>query len=158
LAIIIAASFHPVKSSIERTFNRYLYRERLDYPKILKESSLTLSTTLDPNATATYITKIVSKVFKAERAEVYLRDDSRDLFAVLALRANDETLTSERILPVASPLASYLARGQRLLLGDEVGESSEHGRVSAATAELRNLEGELAVAFWHLGRLWGFLI
>ena len=158
LAIIIAVSFHPVKSSIERAFNRYVYRVRLDYPKILKESSLRLSTTLDPNVTAAYITEIVWKVFRAERAEVYLRDDSRDVFAVLALRVNGETLTSERMLPIASPLTSYLQEGLRLLLGDEVGEDSEHGSVSAATAELCDLKGEMAVAFWHLGHLWGFLI
>jgi signal transduction histidine kinase len=158
VAIIIAASFHPVKSWIERAFNRYFYRERMDYAKILKDSSLRLSMTLDPNATAACMTDIVSQVFKAELVGVYLRDDARDVFAPLTLRRRGETLTPDRVLPVMSPLIRHFESDRRGLLGYEIPERDANGTGTTAIAQVRELGGELAVALWHLGHLGGFLI
>jgi signal transduction histidine kinase len=41
---------------------------------------------------------------------------------------------------------------------DEVLESTRDRNLGAATAQLRDLGGELAIAFWHAGRLSGFLL
>jgi signal transduction histidine kinase len=158
IALIIAALFHPVKNWIERALNRYFYRERHDYPKILKESSERLSTTLEAPSTATYIMELVSRMFRAELVRVYLRDASRDAFVAFNPRAYDADRHLESVVAVTSPLPSYLQRGRRLLIRDEILQHPEDRSVGAAITELRDLGGELAIAFWHLGRLWGFVI
>jgi signal transduction histidine kinase len=158
IALIIAALFHPVKTWIEMALNRYFYRERHDYPKILKESSERLSTTLETHSTADYITELVSRMFRAELVRVYLRDASRDGFAALAPRNHGGDNRLDSIVPLTSSLSSYLQRDRRLLVRDEVPQHPEDKTIGPAIAELRDLGGELAIAFWHLGRLWGFVI
>lgn len=158
LAIVIAAVFLPVKGWIERALDRYVYRERHDYPKVLKESSQQLSTMVDPASMAHYLAKLVSAIFKAELVEVYLRDHSRDAFVPLALRFHAGARREERVIATASPLATYLDTNSRLLIRDEVGEEHGEAMLAAATGELRGLGGDLAIAFWHLGALRGFLI
>ena len=157
IALIIAALFHPVKTWIEMALNRYFYRERHDYPKILKESSERLSTTLETRSTADYITGLVSRMFRAELVRVYLRDASRDGFVAL-VRNHSGDSRLDLVVPLTSPLSSYLQRDRRLLVRDEVPQHPEDKTIGPAIAELRDLGGELAIAFWHLGRLWGFVI
>ena len=157
IALIIAALFHPVKTWIEMALNRYFYRERHDYPKILKESSERLSTTLETRSTADYITGLVSRMFRAELVRVYLRDASRDGFVALARNHSGDSRL-DLVVPLTSPLSSYLQRDRRLLVRDEVPQHPEDKTIGPAIAELRDLGGELAIAFWHLGRLWGFVI
>src|SRR5215510_623920 len=164
IAILIAALFHPVKNWIEGALIKYFYRERHDYPRVLKESSEQLSTTLDSVSTAHYVTELVSRMFRPELVRVHLRDASRDTFvAVVPNNSGNSSATaidhsSESIVPVTSPLCSYLQRGRRLLVRDEVVPHLDDANVGAATSELREFGGDMAVAFWHLGRLWGFLV
>jgi signal transduction histidine kinase len=158
LALIFAVSFQPVKTWIEGALNRYVYRERHDYPKILKESSERLNTTLELQATASYITDLISKLFKPELVGVYLRDQSRDAFELLALKIPGESSELPRAIPADASLSTYLERGRRLLIRDEVSSASRDLDMWAATDQLRNLGGDVAIAFWHLGRLWGFVI
>jgi signal transduction histidine kinase len=158
IAIVIAALFHPVKTWIEHALNRYFYRERHDYPRVLKESTEQLSTTLDTRATANYITTLLSKMFRPEVVRIYLRDASREAFvAQIPTRFADDR-DYELIVSTTSPLSSFLQRDRRVLVRDELPQHHEDGTIRAATAELRDLGGDLAIAFWHLGRLWGFVI
>jgi signal transduction histidine kinase len=158
LAIVIAAIFQPVKAWIERGLNRYVYRERNDYSKILKESSQRLSTFLDAPSIASYLTELVSRMFKAELVDAYMRDYSRDAFIPLSLHGYDESRSLETIVPSASPIPLYLHWDRRVLVGDEVRDDREEESIGAAMAALRALGGELVIAFWHVGGLWGFLI
>jgi two-component system nitrogen regulation sensor histidine kinase GlnL len=157
LALLIAVVFQPVKNWIEVAFNRYLYRERHDYPKTLKDSSQRLSATLDSHATTLYLTELVSGMFKAEPVAVYLRDDSREAFVPTAQK---DPLNVGRIAPIATkdPLPFYLEKHRRVLVRDEVPDKPQEQNVDAATAQLRSLGGDIAISFWHLGRLWGFLV
>jgi signal transduction histidine kinase len=158
IAIIIAALFQPVKAWIERALNRYFYRERHDYPRVLKESSERLSTTLDAYSTANYITQKISRMFRPEIARVYLRDASREAFVAVSPRDGRVADGVEFLVSATSPLSSYLQRDRRLLVRDEVLQSQDDASIAAASVELRDLGGDLAIAFWHLGRLWGFVV
>ena len=157
IALIIAGFASQAAAQGLMALNRYFYRERHDYPKILKESSERLSTTLETRSTADYITGLVSRMFRAELVRVYLRDASRDGFVAL-VRNHSGDSRLDLVVPLTSPLSSYLQRDRRLLVRDEVPQHPEDKTIGPAIAELRDLGGELAIAFWHLGRLWGFVI
>jgi signal transduction histidine kinase len=157
-AILVAVLFQPVKNAIERTFNRYFYRERHDYPRMLKDSSQRLSTMVDSQATATYLTDLVTIVFKADWVAVFVHDQSREAFVPLGVQSRRADAELE-VISAASPLPSYLQeQDAQLLARDDAVERPSDTRITAATAQLRELQGEHAVAFWHLGRLWGFLV
>ena len=96
-------------------------------------------------------------MFRAELVRVYLRDASRDGFVALARNHSGDSRL-DLVVPLTSPLSSYLQRDRRLLVRDEVPQHPEDKTIGPAIAELRDLGGEFAIAFWHLGRLWGFVI
>ena len=160
LAMIVAVFFHPVKSWIERALNRYVYREKLDAPRILRESSQRLSMILDPSAMATYVIELVSATFKAELVGVYLRDHAGDAFVPLAIRrdVHGEIQAVAPGVSAASPLVSFLEGDKRLLVRDDGFQDPTNRGIVAATTQLRDLGGELAIASWHGGRLSGFLL
>jgi signal transduction histidine kinase len=159
LAVIVAVLFYPVKNWIERALNRYVYRERYDYPKILKESGQQFSTILDPRSMVAYLAELVSRTFKAELVAVYLRDHSRDAFVRLASQrtGDGEVQGAEPRVLGTSPLVSFLEGHRPLLVLDDVFEHADDPGVVAATTQLRDLGGELAIAFWHAGQISGFL-
>jgi signal transduction histidine kinase len=163
LAILIAILFQPVKNAIERGFNRYVYRERPDYSRILKESSEALSTALDSQAAAEYVTRLVSGMFKAEPVVVFRRDPGHDAFVPVGSVATDNLptvsvpLTPASLSP-SSPLPSYLSGIARVLLRDDAIVTPGEMRARAAMAELRSLRGDVAIAFWHFDKLWGFIV
>jgi signal transduction histidine kinase len=160
LAVIVAVFFHPVKSGIQRALNHYVYRESYDYPKMLRESSQRLSTIFDLRSMATYLSELASRTFKAELVGVYLRDHTSDAFVPLALQRAPfgEVSTAQSAVSAASPLISFLERDKRLLLRDEAFASRRDQSIEAAIAQLQTLGGELAIGFWHAGRLSGFII
>ena len=47
VAIILAISFQPLKAWLQRSLNRYLYRETYDYQRTIRDASRRLSTILD---------------------------------------------------------------------------------------------------------------
>jgi signal transduction histidine kinase len=160
LGVFVAVLFHPVKHSIERALNRYVYREAHDYPKILRESSHRLGIIVDLRSMAHYLTGLVAESFKAEFVGVYLRDDTVDGFAPLALQrvGHGDPRAAAHFVSGASALIAFLQGDQRLLVRDEVSGNSRKPAIVEATAELQRLGGDLALALGHGGRLSGFLL
>jgi signal transduction histidine kinase len=155
---LIAILFQPVKNAIERGFNRYVYRERPDYSRILKESSESLGAALDSQAAASYVTRLIAAVFKADPVVIFLRDTGQDAFLSAANVTSEGGSAFSTSLPASSSLASYLNGTARLLLRDDAMTSPGEIRARAAIAELRGLRGDVAIAFWHFDRLWGFAV
>src|SRR6185503_8530346 len=104
------------------------------------------------------LTDLVSTVFKADRVAVFVRDQSGEAFVPLGVQSQRVGVELESI-PAASPLPSYLQQQDgQFLARDDAAERPTDTRITTAIAQLRELDGEHAIAFWHLGRLWGFLI
>ncbi|MGH9426113.1 MAG: histidine kinase N-terminal 7TM domain-containing protein, partial [Terriglobia bacterium] len=74
LAIIVAIVFQPLKSWIQRSFNRYVYREEYDFQRTIREASREISSTLDLESLLQYLTATIESTFKAEQVTVYLQD------------------------------------------------------------------------------------
>ena len=73
LATLVAVVFQPLKAWIQRSFNRYVYREKYDFQRTLREASRQLSSTLDLQSLLQYLCVTIEDTFKAEGVTVYLR-------------------------------------------------------------------------------------
>ncbi len=71
---IAAVLFQPFKSWLERSFNRYVYREPYDYQRTIREASTQLSSMLDLHSLLDYLAAVIEDTFKAEAVTLYLRD------------------------------------------------------------------------------------
>lgn len=77
IAVVVAISFQPLKSWIQRSLNRYLYRETYDYQRTVREVSRRLSTILDLQTLLDCLTESIERVLRCESVSVYLAHDEQ---------------------------------------------------------------------------------
>jgi PAS domain S-box-containing protein len=71
---IAAVLFQPIKTWLQRSFNRYVYRETYDYQRTIRKASTQLSSMLDLPSLLDYLSSTIETTFKAEAVTLYLRD------------------------------------------------------------------------------------
>jgi PAS domain S-box-containing protein len=160
LAVLVGIFFQPMKRWIQISLNRYVYREIYDYQTTVREASRRLSTILDLQSLLDYLTQIVTKTFKLEKVEVYLRDHPKDTFSLKVLQRTPTFHhgPSPFVLSEDSALISYIQRERRMLIRDEVPRTSADQQLAAAVNTLQALGGDIAIPFWQAEMLTGFLL
>jgi len=160
LAIIVAIVFQPLKSWIQRSFNRYVYREEYDFQRTIREASREISSTLDLESLLRYLTDTIESTFKAEQVTVYLQDTGRQGYVA---RQHPRSPSWPRTV-VTSPisqqaaLVSFMNAEQRPLVHEEAIRDSDHKLLAAAALELRALGGDVVFPLIDERRLAGLLV
>src|SRR5262249_295385 len=149
-----ALMFAPLTRGLRRVFDSYFYREPYDYSATIRQSSLALSSTLDPQQLLKILFAIVRSSMRPEFLVAYLRDEDRGTFHV-ALRDEEE---SENDLPgviePTQPLVTVLAKRGAVLFR-EVGRD---GDTNEASATLTQMRAECACPVTHESQLLAVLI
>src|SRR4029453_5116353 len=81
VAIILAIFFQPLKAKLQRSLNRYVYRETYDYQRTIRDASRRLSTILELDPPLDYLTHVVEETFKTESVVAYLQASDGLVFA-----------------------------------------------------------------------------
>ena len=160
LAMIVAIVFQPLKSWIQRSFNRYVYREKYDFQRTLREASRQLSSTLDLESLLQYLGVTIEGTFKAEAVTVYLRD-ARTRGYVARQRPGSLDWTRIDItssIPDDSAIVGFMQQERRPLVHDETIHEPTNRSVEAAAAELRALGGDAAFPLIDEHALAGMLV
>ncbi|HEV8485376.1 MAG TPA: ATP-binding protein [Blastocatellia bacterium] len=145
IAILLAIFFQPLKHRIQRSLNRYVYRETYDYQRTVREASRRLSTMLDLEPLLDYLGSVIETTFKVEAVTVYLRHPSLKAFAPRHANPVGQHRTSPVPgLPETSPLVTLLESDQRTLVREEATRDSSDARRVVAGQALERLGGDLA--------------
>jgi PAS domain S-box-containing protein len=160
LSIVVAIVFQPLKSWIQRSFNRYVYREKYDFQRTLRESSRQLSSTLDLESLLQYLGVIIQGIFKAEGVTVYLRDlRRRSYVARQSLGALDSRKTDNTsAISEASAIARFMSQERRPLVHEDAIREPADSLAQAAALELRTLAGDAAFPLIDEHSLAGMLV
>jgi len=78
LALVVAVLFHPLKNRTQLAFDRYLYREPYDYPRIIREMSRTLASTIDLDSILDHVGSAIQGTLKPEATAIYLLEEPGD--------------------------------------------------------------------------------
>ena len=152
LALGVAVLFHPLKTRIQRAFDRYLYREPYDYARIIRETSRALSNTIELPAILDCVGRVIRDVLKPEWTAVYLLDeDEGRLERVWPAGAGvgAENLASR------SSLADRAATVQALVFRDELTGRDEG---VDTLREMIRLNADVAAPLLEEGRLFGLIV
>jgi signal transduction histidine kinase len=160
LAMIVAIVFQPIKSWIQRSFNRYVYREKYDFQRALREASRQLSSTLDLESLLQYLGVTIEGTFKAEAVTVYLRDARKRGYVA---RQRPGSLDWRRIdvtssIPDDSAIVGFMLKERRPLVHEEAIREPTNTLVEAAALELQVLGGDAAFPLIDEHSLAGMLI
>lgn len=159
LSIIVAIVFQPLKSWVQRSFNRYVYREKYDFQRTLRESSRQLSSTLDLESLLQYLSVTIQGTFKAEAVTVYLRDSQqRGYEARQSPGGTDWGRLPCPQIPDESALVRFMRQERRPLVHEEAIREPSDSLVKAAALELRIAGGDVAFPFMDERSLAGMLV
>jgi PAS domain S-box-containing protein len=160
LAIIVAIVFQPLKSWIQRSFNRYVYREAYDFQRTIRAASREISSTLDLESLLHYLTVTIETTFKAEQVDVYLQDIGQQGY-VARQRPRSPSWTRATLTPSISPqaaLVTFMQTERRPLVHEEAIRDPNHRLLAAAALQLRGLGGDVAFPLIDENSLAGMLI
>lgn len=160
LAIVVAIVFQPLKSRIQKSFNRYVYREEYDFQRTIREASREISTTLDLESLLQYLTDTIENTFKAEQVTVYLQDIGRQGY-VARQRPRSSGWTKTASSPSIShqaALVTFMKQEQRPLVHEEAIRDPGHTLLAAAALELRTLGGDVVFPLIDERSLAGMLV
>ncbi|HEV8485379.1 MAG TPA: ATP-binding protein [Blastocatellia bacterium] len=146
VALTLAIFFQPLKNSIQRSFNRYVYRETYDYQRTIREASRRLSAILDLDPLLDYLTSIVEDTFKAETVIVYLKDHSGQTFSAWIPKVRNEWPdgSSRPSIKDKSAFATFLKSTRRTLVREEAIRDVQDKGLTEVVKELAELGGEIA--------------
>ena len=159
-ALILAIFFQPLKGGIQRSLNRYLYRETYNYQRTVREASRRLSTMLDLEPLLDYLTNVVEHTFKVESVVVYLRDPAGKTLVprVPELGAQWVQTSSSLAITEASPLVRLLQLAKKTLVREEAARETHDIRVTQAAQALQELGGDIAFPLMEDGTIVGVII
>ncbi|MGH7554740.1 MAG: ATP-binding protein [Longimicrobiales bacterium] len=156
LALVIAICFQPLKGWIQRSLNRYVYRETYDYQRTVRSITRQLATILDLNSLLVFLTHAIHRTFKCEKVAIYLPDTTQSEFTAKTAISDSHTPEVDAApLPFTSSLLTYLESRRRHLLADDP-PRDWHAR--EAVSELKQRGGELVIPFLEDGAVSGILL
>jgi len=160
LGLVVALLFSPLKSRIQRTFDRYLYRETYDYQRTFREASRKMVTMLDLRALLPYVCEVIDRTMRPEQVTIYIHDPDETRYRLAAKHApaQIEDPDDPASIPERSGLPALLRTNRSHLLRDDLGHDNPDAETEAALGDLRRLRGELALPILDEQQLTGFLV
>lgn len=144
LAIIVAVVFQPLKSWIQRSFNRYVYREKYDFQRTIREASREISSTLDIESLLQYLTLTIDGTLKPEQVTVYLHDIRERGYATRARLRSPSWAKAAPPPSISdqSALVAFMQKERCPLVHEDAIRDPDHNSIVAAALELRALGGD----------------
>lgn len=160
IALAIALAFQPLKTWLQATLDRYLYRESYDYQRTLREASSTIGGTLDLASLLEFLCTTANRILRPDIVSAFTRDSRDGTFWRIARVTIAELHPEQDISRVSAtaPLPSFLVAHRRALLRDEVGRTLHGPAAESAAADLRALGGEIAIPMISESQLIGFVV
>jgi signal transduction histidine kinase len=154
LALVVAVFFTPLKSQIQRAFDRYLYRHPYDYQRTIRTASRALADTIDLSTLHVYISQLLTTTLKVENVSIYLLDEDEQHFERVT---EVGTEPKSAMLPLYSPLIQEMNRLRDSIFLDEVVGQVARRPLEAELASLGAdvvvplVEEEQVIGFFCLG-------
>ena len=161
LAITVSIFFGPLKDRLQTALNRYVYRRTYDYQRIVRETSLRLSTMLDLQSLLGYLADTLDRTFNVELVNIYLREDSLRAFTARQIHSRHGWHGGDHSYPrisYDSALTIHLTNSKRTLHRDDATDGLPQPYISDAVATLRELGGEIVFPLFEDEVLSGFII
>jgi len=160
IAVLVAIFFQPLKRWLQDSLNRYLYRQKYDYQRTLREASRQLSTILDLEPLLNYLIEVITNTLKVEMVAVYLKEPHEQAFTPKAFHqaAEWQQGSLNPVLSLTSHLVRFIEHEHRSLVRDEATVKPDDQGLTAAIRELHALGGDVAFPFFQDHVVSGLLV
>ncbi|HEX7787750.1 MAG TPA: ATP-binding protein, partial [Methylomirabilota bacterium] len=152
IVLAIAAVFilTPARGYVQRSFDRYLYRNPYDYARTLREASQGLTATIDLQDLLAHVGSVLGSTFRPEVLGIYLYDHEVQEFRLSWSLAAGH-------FPEVLPLSSSLPLVRHLVFKDDISNEPVPGSSSSLRRDLSNLQLDAVVPLIEEGEAIGFI-
>ena len=150
LALAVAVLFQPLKAWLQLSFDRYLYRDPYDYPQVIRETSRTLSRTIELADILDCIGRVIRDTFKPETTTIYLLPENETEFEEVWGTPG----TKDSHLESSSTLVEQARGTQVLVFRDELSTRPNSGE---ALAQMDRDGIDVLAPLVEEGRLFGLI-
>jgi two-component system, NtrC family, sensor kinase len=155
LILITALLFPPLKTLVQDLFDHYLYRNRYDYARTLREASRALAATIQLDTLLGHVGDVLVSTLRSDGIAIYLLDSEDGEFRVTW---NSVRSTSDPSISTTSPLVSILSEKRRLIFRDEMVAKDNEDHRTGLIADLYLLQAEVVVPLVEESEIIGFLV
>jgi len=157
LGLFIAIAFQPLLRNVQGWLDRYLFRERYDYQRTVREISRTMASILDLQPLLAYACDAITKTVQPEHVTVYTTERAAGELRRLVTHTTIASLrpSPTELIPATSPLVSRLSRDQRLLITHEVRRGIAAPGQETLIDELLRLQADVVLPLIQDGDLKG---
>jgi PAS domain S-box-containing protein len=152
LALAVVFCLNPVRATVQRLFDRYLYRDPYDYARTLREASQALTATIDLQALLRHTGSVLESTFRPEGIGIYVHDADDGEFR---LSWSSPSASFPPTLAETSSLAATL-RMPQLVFRDEIAGASSPATLRGLHDELCSLRVDVVVPLTEEQELVGF--
>ena len=150
LVFAIVLCLHPLRTLVQRLFDRYLYRDPYDYARTLREASQALTATISLPVILRHVASVLESALRPEGIAVYLYDPDDDEFQLSW--SSPPRVSLPAAVAKSSAIATAITSGN-LAFRDEIGP----GRLGLRS-ELDSLQGAVIAPLIEEHTLIGFLV
>ena len=154
VAFAFALMFTPLTRLLRRVFDSYFYREPYDYSFTIRQSSVALASTLDPEQLLKDLFAIIRSSIRPEFLIAYLRDEDRGTFHVMLRDDEDRRDERPELIEPTEPLITVLGNRGTILLR----EAEDDMESRDALASLNAMSAECACPIVHESQLLAILV
>jgi len=157
---IAAVLFQPFKTWLQRSLNRYVYRETYDYQRIIRKASTQLSSMLDLPSLLDYLSSTIETTFKAEAVTLYLRDSRERRYVARRGPRSPHWASGNTAHSISeqAEIVRFMQHTPRPLVHEEAIRYSNDKLMESAALELRAVGGHIAFPLIDENSLTGMLI
>jgi PAS domain S-box-containing protein len=149
LVFALVLCLHPLKTLVQRLFDRYLYRDPYDYARTLREASQALTATINLQVLLGHAASVLESTLRPEGIAVYLYDPEDDAFHL----SWASTARDPHSIARSSAVTTAVNSGQ-LVFRDEI----EPAGRPLLRSELDVLQGAVVAPLVEENELIGFLV
>jgi two-component system NtrC family sensor kinase len=138
--------FHPVRTTIQRLMDRYVYRGTYDYRQAIRDMSQVFATLLRITPLCDYLSRFIHTTLRVETVAVYLCEAQTQLERVAVQDARGEAQEEQLPGVLQAPSLMMLAgRAAVPMVRDELGRLGAPSEVAYLAAEFNRLGGEVVI-------------
>lgn len=156
-AVIVAAGFQPLKEQVTSLLDRYIYRGRYDYRKVVVDFGEEISFILDLKALEKCVVERTMQTMRAENGLILEADSKLEQFRTEYALFPDNQVIMDRVLSPGNKLLEELKRSRKVMVEQEVRRTQPERIAAPILEEMAQLRSAIVIPLISKGRLLGIL-
>ena len=147
----------PFNEQVQVAMDRFVYRGRYDYQRVLRKSTRALVTILQLDSLLDYIIKLIVENLNIKRVSLLLFQEETSTFKIVASHGLSENVTKQFSLDAKNGIVGWFEREKEIFVKEEKQMSLRKQNFDTIYRDLHKLGAEVIIPLFYKNKLKGIL-